>query len=485
MTLTTETAKTLLDQLPVGLGVWDAGDAQTPYDMRLVYANPWSLQHLLGGIPLPAGQTVREIEGIEIEGVYGRGANKEFIDGVFASAKDQVARTIELGHPDGSVYRIHYLPVGHLVTASIFEDITAVSEANMKLSMALESAKAGMWSFDYTRNTQSWDSGASSLTGVGDVVELADTSLNTFLSCISPKDRNDVESLLTRTLETPGALRAELEFRIAGPTQQITVMDRVRITREDGKATQAMHVLIDITDKAHLTAQLQQSNSDLKNFAHVASHDLREPLRVIANYVTLLFEEHGDKLTDPGAQQYREFIETAATRAMALVEDLLRFSRAGNNMNSRTTHLGRLVQIATENLKVAIDETGARVKTGVMPQITCDAAMMVQVLQNLIGNAVKFSASTGTPPEVLVTAEDKGAHWLVSVKDNGIGIDPQCLQKIFTPFYRLYSTAEYAGTGIGLALCHKIVRAHGGEIWAESGGQGQGTTLLFTLPKAA
>jgi signal transduction histidine kinase len=110
--------------------------------------------------------------------------------------------------------------------------------------------------------------------------------------------------------------------------------------------------------------------------------------------------------------------------------------------------------------------------------------MLVQVFQNLIGNAVKFSEGPGRG-RVQVSAEDRDTSWVISVKDNGIGIEPEYHAKIFTPFYRLYSTAEYPGTGIGLALCQKIVRAHGGEIWAESGGRGKGTTLYFTLPKVA
>jgi signal transduction histidine kinase len=169
---------------------------------------------------------------------------------------------------------------------------------------------------------------------------------------------------------------------------------------------------------------------------------------------------------------------------MALVDDLLRFSRAGNNMNPQVTSLNRLVQIATENLRMAIDEARAEVIVDPLPEVSCDAGMLVQVFQNLIGNAVKFSEGPGRG-RVQVSAEDRDTSWVISVKDNGIGIEPEYHAKIFTPFYRLYSTAEYPGTGIGLALCQKIVRAHGGEIWAESGGRGKGTTLYFTLPKVA
>lgn len=483
MTMSPEFAESLLDQMPIGIGIWDAEGASTPEDLRLIYANEWARNRLLDGLLVePVGMTVREIGEH-----YHRQANAAFIAGCFEAATAQRPKTDELINVYGRVYHIHYKPVGKVVAASIFEDVTAIAEANAKLSVALESAKAGMWNFDYVNNRQVWDSGTAALVGAGEAGELGNTWMETMLSVISSKDAKDTENLLTRALETPGVMNAELEFRIEKPNgPQVTVMDRVRIYRDEhGLATQATHVLIDITDKAHLNAQLQQSNSDLKNFAHVASHDLREPLRVVINYTTLLFEEFGDKLNDPTAKQYREFIETSAARAMALVDDLLRFSRAGNNMNPQSVPLNRLVQIATENLKVAIDEAGARIDVQSLPVVTCDAGMMVQVFQNLIGNAVKFSAASGAPVLVIVSAVEKETHWLISVQDQGIGIEPEYLDKIFTPFYRLYSVAEYAGTGIGLALCQKIIRAHGGEIWAESRGRGQGTTLSFTLPKAA
>jgi len=481
-------AHALLHQVPIAIGVWDAEGATSPQDMKLVFMNEWGVKSIVSGYGMARehveGKTFREITAEQ-----GKEPNADFVQTLYETAQSQNPKQVELGTIFGRTYRMYFLPMGTRVAASMFEDITEVHDTNRRLSLALESAKAGMWWFDYVMNMQSWDAGVGQMLDLGAASTSLGTSLDLFYSKISPADVTDVRALMERALANPEVSNVELEFSLVKPDGRVVaVIDRAQIYREGGKLVQMMHVLIDIDDKVQLTKKLQQSNSDLKNFAHVASHDLREPLRVISNYTQLLFEEYGHLFENvPEAQQYRGFIETASKRAMDLVDDLLRFSRAGNNMNPQeNVSLERLVQIAKENLRVSINESKAEITTENLPSVTCDAGMMVQVFQNLLSNAVKFTpkGDSEAPPHIRVTASDAGRMWLIKVTDRGLGIEPAFLTKIFTPFYRLYTTAEYDGTGIGLSLCQRIVRAHGGDIWAESGGKGHGTTLSFTLPKA-
>lgn len=477
----------LLHHVPIGIGVWDAADAATPNDMKLIFVNEWGFTNLMTRL----GIVSRDVIGLTVQQVidkHGAEPNKKFIQALFETAQSQSPREVEIGEIQGRIYRMYFLPMGTRVAASMFEDVTEAKEVNERLLLALESAKAGMWWFDYVDGVQSWDPGIGMMLGMGSAGTAPGVALDDFISKVASNDAQSTRALIERALANPQIKNVELEFSISrGDGRTTTVMDRAQIYRDEtGKVVQMMHVLIDIDDKVQLMKQLQQSNTDLKNFAHVASHDLREPLRVISNYTQLLFDEYGERLAGSAeAMEYRKFIEEAAWRAMSLVDDLLRFSRAGNNMNAQeNVSLSRLAQIATENLRVAIDEAKAVVLIDPLPSVTCDAGMMVQVFQNLLSNAVKFSKKDGTPT-IHVTAMDVGQRWLIAVQDDGIGIEPEFLSRIFTPFYRLYPTEEYEGTGIGLALCQRIVRAHKGEIWAESSGRGQGTTLFFTLPKAA
>lgn len=482
-----ELARQILHHVPIGIGVWDAADANTPYEMKIVFVNEWGFTNLMSRLGIPS----RDIIGLTVQEVIDQHKaepNKKFIEVLFETAKLQNPREVEIGEIQGRIYRMYFLPMGTRVAASMFEDVTEAKEVTDRLVLALESAKAGMWWFDYVNNVQSWDAGVGVLLGMGPPGTMPGVSLEAFLSKVGQSDVRDVRNLLDRALANPQIQNVELEFSVQREDgRPTTVMDRAQIYRDEtGKVVQMMHVLINIDDKVQLMKQLQQSNTDLKNFAHVASHDLREPLRVISNYTQLLFGEYGALLKNhPEAMEYRKFIEEASLRAVSLVDDLLRFSRAGNNMNAQENiPLSRLVQIAMENLRVSIDESKAAIVVDSLPTVTCDAGMMVQVFQNLIGNAVKFSKKDGSPT-VHVSARDQGRYWLIEIQDNGIGVEMEFLTRIFTPFYRLYPREEYDGTGIGLALCQRIIRAHQGEIWAESRGRGLGTTLSFTLPKAS
>jgi light-regulated signal transduction histidine kinase (bacteriophytochrome) len=224
---------------------------------------------------------------------------------------------------------------------------------------------------------------------------------------------------------------------------------------------------------------LARSNQDLEQFAYVASHDLQEPLRMVATYTQLLAERYQGKL-DSDADKYIHYAVDGALRMQQLVQDLLAFSRVGRqSLAPRRTECNSVLQAALQNLQAAIQESGATVQHTQLPVVMADSSQLVQVFQNLIGNAVKFRGSE--PPVVRVSAKPKRKEWVFSVADNGIGIAQEHLENVFVVFRRLHTRAEYPGNGIGLSICKKIIEHHGGRIWVESK-LGHGSNFQFTLP---
>jgi PAS domain S-box-containing protein len=225
---------------------------------------------------------------------------------------------------------------------------------------------------------------------------------------------------------------------------------------------------------------LKRSNEELQQFAYVASHDLQEPLRMVSSYTQLLAQRYEDQL-DEKAHKYINYAVDGAMRMQSLINDLLAFSRIGTRGKPLAPTDSRLMLVeAINNLKMQVAETKASITNDDLPELSADASQLAQVFQNLIGNALKFRGEK--PPQVHVSARDEGKEWLFAVRDNGIGIDPQYADKIFVIFQRLHTREEYPGSGIGLAICKKIVERHGGKIWFESE-LGKGTTFYFTIPK--
>ena len=225
--------------------------------------------------------------------------------------------------------------------------------------------------------------------------------------------------------------------------------------------------------------ELARSNRDLEQFAYVASHDLQEPLRMIAAYTQLLSERYRGKL-DKDADKYIDYVIDGAMRMQALIEGLLAFSRVGRHgIELQSADCNMAVEMAKKNLDAAMRESGAAVKHEALPVIVADSALLVQVFQNLMGNSIKFHGAQ--PPVISIGAEKAGQEWIFSVTDNGIGIAAEHAQAIFAIFKRLHTHAEYPGSGIGLSICKKIIEQHGGRIWVESL-PGQGSTFKFTVP---
>jgi hypothetical protein len=225
--------------------------------------------------------------------------------------------------------------------------------------------------------------------------------------------------------------------------------------------------------------ELARSNAELEQFAYVASHDLQEPLRMIANYTQLLAERYRGKLDDQ-ADKYIAYSVDGAVRMQTLIRDLLSFSRVGTaEIDLSATECHAVVEQALKNLQAAVQESGATVKWTGLPMVMADPSQLTQVFQNLIANAIRFHGAEA--PVVQIDAEKKDHEWVVTVSDNGIGVPVESWQDIFVIFRRLHTRSEYAGNGIGLSICKKIIERHGGKIWIEAQAK-PGCRFKFTLP---
>ncbi|MFO7535594.1 MAG: ATP-binding protein [Kiritimatiellia bacterium] len=227
-------------------------------------------------------------------------------------------------------------------------------------------------------------------------------------------------------------------------------------------------------------AELARSNKDLEQFAYVASHDLQEPLRAVGGFLSLLRDRYKGQL-DEKAQEFIGFSVDGASRMSALIKDLLEYARVGAEGKEPTAmDLTAAANDAIANLGSGIEELHAEITVSPLPTVKADAAQMKRLFQNLIGNALKFRVE-GRRPVISIGAKQDAGEWLIHVADNGIGIAPADSERIFKVFERLHGREEYPGTGIGLAICKKIVERHGGRIWVESGPE-QGATFWFSLP---
>lgn len=306
---------------------------------------------------------------------------------------------------------------------------------------------------------------------------------------IHPGDRERLERALDAAVGGGG--RITEDFRLVQPDGQERVVHLTAVTTldPDGRPLRLDATLQDITERGRLQRQLddlvvelRRSNGELEQFAYVASHDLRQPLRVVGSYVSLLEAELDGHLTGD-AREFMAFIRDGVKRMDALIVDLLAYSRVGRTSASEPVDAAAAIEDALADLSVALAEAQAQVTVQPdLPTVVADRSELVRLFQNLLGNAVKYR-SADRPPRVEVGCQDWGLEWRFFVRDNGIGIPAEHCDRIFGIFQRLHARHEYEGTGVGLAICKKVVESSGGRIWLDSI-PGEGSTFWFGWPKA-
>ena len=361
----------------------------------------------------------------------------------------------------------------------------ALRESEMELQTAQRIARMGSWRLESATNHVVWTEGLYRMLGLSPSLPPPDYTEHQRL--FTPESWDRLSIALSRTQEAGVPYELELEMVRPGENNGWMLAFGEPVRDASGAIVGLRGAAQDITERKRAEetlrkamADLKRSNEELQQFAYVASHDLQEPLRAVASFTQLLSERYKGRL-DADADEFIAFAVGGANRMQTLINDLLSYSRLetrGKPPEPVDSHdaLGQ----ALANLGTAIRESVALVTNDDLPKVLADESQLVQLFQNLVGNAIKFRGKE--PPRVHVSAVSKGNEWLFSVRDNGIGIAQEYHERIFSIFQRLHSREDYPGTGIGLALCKRIVERHGGTIRVESE-PGSGSTFFFTLPK--
>ncbi len=364
----------------------------------------------------------------------------------------------------------------------------ALRGSEERFRQAINATEEGLWEWDILARQEFFSPRCCEIIGYSfDDAELPHT-YNSWEERIHPDDSERVNSALKNHLENGMKFDVDYRHRHKSGEYRWQNSKGQAIFDERGKPTKMVGCISDITVRKQAeevllrrTEKLARSNAELEQFAYVASHDLQEPLRMVASYTQLLAKRYQGKL-DADADEFIEFAADGAKRMQELIVDLLAYARIGTlGREFRTTSSEAALSAALQDLAAAIRESDAVIRSGPLPPVWADPVQLQQVFQNLLGNAIKFRHSRQS--EIRVSGEESGAEWHFSVADNGIGIDPRYADQIFQVFQRLHTREEYSGTGIGLPICKKIVERHGGRIWMESQ-PGHGATFHFTISKS-
>ena len=358
-------------------------------------------------------------------------------------------------------------------------------ESEEKLTLALENASIGVWVWDILTNEIEWDVRMERMFGIkpGSFAKTYDA----FESFLVDEDIPHTRKALQKALEEE--IHFETVYRIKLGNGGVKYINAKALVTKDGKGkpVKMTGVCFDITEMKKdaeqvlfkLNEELMRSNKELEQFAYIASHDLQEPLRMVSSFTQLLAKRYKDKL-DEDAREFIQFAVDGASRMQTLINDLLAFSRIQTKGKEFTdVDMHEVLGQAVYNLSINIQAKNALLTNGELSLVYADEGQMIQVLQNLIGNALKFSMNA---PLIHISSKEENDYFIFSVKDNGIGIEKQYFERIFQIFQRLLPKDEYEGTGIGLAICKRIIERHGGKIWVESE-INKGTTFYFTIKK--
>jgi PAS domain S-box-containing protein len=376
----------------------------------------------------------------------------------------------------------HRNDIGFVVTIN---DITGLKRATAEVermhrmvNMALTAGKSGAWEWNLETGELLWTEQYYRMFGLQPGVT---PSMDAFYEVVHADDRDRLREIMAGAIRDRAA-EFRAEFRVVLP-DGIHWIERVGqiVTNAQGQPARIIGLSVDVTERKRLERALKESNRDLQQFAYTASHDLQEPLRIIRSYSDLLASRNRGKL-DEDSEQFLNFLVAASDRMSGLIGDLLQFSCVANGKLDRRNSVpcNDVLRSALDNLELAIRETNARVSWEPLPAVKADDGLLARVFQNLISNSIKYR-HPDRAPEIHVAAERRDAHWIFSVRDNGIGLDMKYARTIFNIFKRLHAQDDYSGTGIGLAIVKRAIERHGGTVYVESE-VGIGSAFYFTVP---
>ncbi|MBC8034901.1 MAG: PAS domain S-box protein [Chitinophagaceae bacterium] len=418
-------------------------------------------------------------------------------------------REMQLEKPDGNIvyfsiqYKPAYTNLGEIIGVFISAvDITQHRNANKKIlldkeryDLVAKAANDAIYDWDIVTNSLSWGEGFTSLFGYDAYEE--EHSIESWITHIHPEDLFNIVSGMRNIVYSTTDFQWQGEYRyLRADGTYASILDRGFVIRNEfGKPLRMIGAMQDITERKEnesalkkLNKQLEKraqelaaSNEELEQFAYIASHDLQEPLRMITSFLTQLEKKYKDQLDERG-QKYIWFAVDGAVRMRQIIFDLLNYSRIGRpDQKKEKLDTGALLATVIQLHSVIIAEKNIKIVVGPLPEITASRVPIEHVFDNLISNAIKYRRD-GVAPEITISAQEEKEHCQFSVTDNGIGIGSGFFQKIFILFQRLHNKDEYTGTGMGLAICKKIIENHRGRIWVESE-LGKGSSFHFIIPK--
>lgn len=386
--------------------------------------------------------------------------------------------------PMDRYFRISVVSLERGRFATFFEDITLrkkTEKVRYELASIVKNSDDAIIGKDLEGVITSWNKGAEKIYGYK-----ADEVIGKNISILTPSNYDKELDIMERIRNGNNVYHQETKH-ITKTGKYIDISKTVsQIKTAEGEIVGISTIARDISNRKKMEVKLRKtlknlkrSNAELEQFAYVASHDLQEPLRMISSFLQLLQRRYSGQL-DSDADDFIEFAVDGASRMHELIEDLLAYSRImTQGKEFAEVDMEDVLESVLINYKINIDENDANITHEDLPVVSADRSQMIQLMQNIIGNAIKYRSQDS--PEVHVSADKEMDHWIFRIKDNGIGVDPKYHERIFKIFKRLHTNEEYKGTGIGLAITKRIIERHGGQIWIDST-LGEGSTFLFTIP---